>query len=148
MYCTRTHRILDDVHEGESAEAALARNADGSGDGLVVIGLGEAFQRQEDAAKTEPLEITAEEFDDKLNIMQPRGWVPGVGDGHSSFKIGEPYIGSVHSIYAKLNGRYFTFRDNVRMPHDDILAKVFHSGAYRGERDGDAAVAVDYERPR
>lgn len=134
VYCTRTNRVLDDVRPGETPEEAIARYAEEFGGELVVVGLGEAFRLQEEAAKTEPSEISGEEFDDKLNILPPRGWVPGFGDGASSFKICEPYIGKVHSIYAKLNGRFFTFRDDVRMAHDDILAKVFHSAAYRGER--------------
>lgn len=136
MYCTRTNRILDDVQEGETPEQAIARYADEFGDGLKVVGMLEAFRLQEDAARTEPEEISEAEFDDKLNILPPRGWVPGRGGGPSSFKICEPYMGSVHSIYAKLNGRYFTFRDDVRMAHDDILAKVFHSPAYRGRESG------------
>lgn len=120
------------MHPGETPEEAIARNADEEGGNLVVVGIMEAFRLQEEAAKTEPTEISEAEFVDKLNILPPFGWVPGFGDGPSSFKISEPYIGKVHAIYAKLNGRYFTFRDNVRMRHDDILAKVFHSGAYRG----------------
>jgi hypothetical protein len=127
--------VLDDVQQGETPEEAIARYAEEYGGDLVVVGIVEAFRLQEEAAKTEPEEISAAEFDDKLNILPPRAWVPGFGDGASSFKIGEPYIGRVHSIYARLNGRFFTFRDDVRMAHDDVLAKVFHSAAYRGERD-------------
>lgn len=130
--------MLDDVHQDETAEAAIARSADGFGDGLVVVSIVEAYRLQEEAAKTEPEEISAEKFDDMLNILPPVGWVPGVGDGPSSFKISEPYTGRVHPVYAKLNGRYFTFRDDVRMKHDDILAKVFHSAAYRGEKRDEA----------
>lgn len=140
--------MLDDVGVGETPEEAIARYAEEYGGDLVVVGIVEAFRLQEEAAKTEPEEISGEEFDDKLNIMPPRGWVPGYGEGPSSFKIGEPYIGRVHSIYARLNGRFFTFRDDVRMAHDDILAKVFHSGAYRGERpeEGEKGVLPTRER--
>lgn len=134
VYCTRTHRLLDDVDAGELPEEAIARCRESADDELVVISMQEAFKRQENAARTEPEEISGEHFEEMLNILPPRGWVPGVDGGASSFKISEPYIGNVHSIYAALNGRYFTFRDDVSMAHAEICAKVFHSEAYRGDR--------------
>lgn len=136
------------MHPGETPEEAIARNSDVEGGNLVVVGIMEAFRLQEEAAKTEPTEISEAEFDEKLNILPPRGWVPGFGDGPSSFKICEPYIGNVHDIYAKLNWRFFTFRDDVRMVHDDILAKVFHSAAYRGEKAEEAKKGAEPPRDR
>lgn len=143
VYCQPQHRLLDELQPGETAEAAMARFSD-EFEGLMVIDIVEAFRRQEDAAKTEPEEITAEEYKEKLDILPPVAltWSPGSG----SFKICEPYIGGVHSIYARLGDRHFTFRDMVTMKHDEICTKVFHSAAYRQGREGGVTAGTPHSK--
>jgi len=137
VYCEPEHRLLDELQPGETVAEAIGRFSD-EFEGLVVIEMEEAFRRQDDAAKTEPVEVTEAEYAEKLDLLPPIGlvWTRAAG----SFKLMEPYIGGVHEIYARLGGRYFRFRDLVTMQHDDICAKVFHSAAYRQGREGEAAV--------
>ena len=132
VYDPVTHRVIDFVKPSESEQAALARLAE-YGPNLVVLPLAEAWQRHEDAAKTEPVEITEAQFHEMLNVLPPVAWTRD-GNGES-FKMSERTTGAITAIYVALNGRHFTFSDDIRTPHKDCCARVFHSLAYRSHKD-------------
>jgi hypothetical protein len=129
VYCTRTNGLIDIIQDDAPDDVAIARAGTEYGPDLVVIDLWEATQRQEAADKSEPVEITAERFDEMLNILPPVGWTT-TGNGES-FKMCERYRGRITSIFVKLNQRHFTFMDSISLPHDECCTKVFRSAAYR-----------------
>jgi hypothetical protein len=127
-YCTRTHRVIDFVKPGETNEAALARLAEYGRD-LVILPLDEAVARHEAAFKSEPVEIAETDWNSALNVLPPVRWTrDGFGE---SFKMSERLTGAITAIYVQLNGRYFSFNDDIRMPHAECCRRVFHSQAYR-----------------
>lgn len=127
IYSPERRWIVDYVRADESDVAAIARLSGQYGEGLVALEEDAAHARLEDDCRTEPEEITSREYDEMLNILQPVGWTDGMS---ASFKVSEPITGSVHPIYVKIIDRFFTFQDNVRMPHHEVCAKVMASEAY------------------
>ncbi len=121
--------LIDTCLPGQdSAEAKLARHATHYGTDLIILPFAEAWQRHETAAKSEPEEISSEQWHYALNVLPPVSWHDGFGE---SFKISERTTGSITSIYVRLNDRHFTFSDDIRTPHDKCCKRVFHSPAYR-----------------
>ena len=78
-------------------------------------------------------EITAERFNDMLEVLPPLGWVFSESGREQSFKLMEMYCGNVTDIFAKSGDRYFQLRDHVTLPHGDIMKQV------RGYTDTDTA---------
>ena len=81
------------------------------------------FKRHHDAAlKTAPEVITAEQFNDALEILPPLGWVR---DGtRESFKLCEMYSGNITDIYARIGADYYRFRDVASLPHAEIMGRI------------------------
>lgn len=75
-----------------------------------------------EALRTAPVEITEAEWDEALNVLPPMKWqqLRGV----ESFRMSEFYSGTMTSIYAKCDGRYWTFRDDAYMDTADLVTKV------------------------
>lgn len=141
VFCEATNNLIDFLHAGETSAEAVGRLSDEYGELLVVIPTDQAMKRHEQAAKTPPEEITEERFNDMLNVLPPVDWtITGNGE---SFKMSERYTGSITSIFVKLNQRCFTFRDTIKLPHDDCCARVFHSEVYRAPKAAEAARAAD-----
>lgn len=63
-------------------------------------------------------EITAEQYDDALNILPPLQWTGG------GFFCLEAYSGTLHSFYQELDGRYFTSLQSIKAPRADILESL------------------------
>ena len=133
VYNPDTHSVVDFVKSSETERDALARLAE-YGPNLIVLPLAEAWQRHEDAAKTEPTEITEAHWHEMLNVLPPVAWTRD--SNGESFKMSERTTGAITAIYVALNGRHFTFSDDIRMPHKECCARVFHSPAYRSGKDG------------
>ena len=70
----------------------------------------------------DPVEITEEQFWDALECLPPEGWINRQHE--ESFKMCEYYSGNITSIYARVDGRYWTFKDVGTKSHADIIAKV------------------------
>jgi hypothetical protein len=51
------------------------------------------------------------------------------GDGES-FKISERLSGVITAIYVSIGQRYFTFNDDIRLPHRECCQRVLASAAY------------------
>lgn len=124
VFCTATGNIIDYVREGagETDEAAVARLTKEYGTALSAMPAYEAQDLYEARFKSPIEEITAERFDDGLNVLPPCAWTRA--RGAESFKISERIAGSVTAIYAAMGGRYFRFQDSIRMPHTDICERV------------------------
>lgn len=88
------------------------------------------FDAMENSAKTEPQEVERAEFLRMLNILPPITWINRIDS--ESFKLSEPMIGCVGSIYARISrpagdgeieDRYFSFIDHLLTPHAQIVAR-------------------------
>lgn len=135
VFCTETNAVIDHVRSGEDHAAACARLAE-YGTSLTVLPLSLAWKRHEDAHRTPPSEVTAAHYDDMLNILPPVAWTRDANG--ESFKMSERLTGMVTAIYVNLNDRFFTFNDNIRMPHAECCRVVRFSEAYlRPGRDSD-----------
>jgi len=78
-------------------------------------------------ACTDPVEITADEYDDALGVMPPLN--PTRIPGSASFMLREMYVGSVTTIYVCLESgdgpaRCFKFRDKFTLTHRQVLERV------------------------
>lgn len=82
------------------------------------------YDKLHDAAlRTEPEEITEEEFFEALNVLPPMKWHCLLGV--ESFRMCEFYSGTITTIYARTDdGRYWKFMDDAYMPTADVVAKV------------------------
>lgn len=69
-------------------------------------------------------EITAERYDDMLNILPPHRWIKK--NGAESFICPEPIIDGVHDYFVKLKCRYFVKPCRIRnVTHDQIVEEAF-----------------------
>jgi hypothetical protein len=76
----------------------------------------------EETFKTNPAEITAEQYQYGLEVLPPVDWIQANG---SSFKMSERQYGNITTIYCSLlidrQRRYFSFNDNITLPHEQII---------------------------
>ncbi|WP_072387082.1 hypothetical protein [Hyphomicrobium sp. CS1BSMeth3] len=138
IFCTRTKRVID-VCKGDADAVAdrLQSLTRDYGPDLVVLAWDDAWQRMEAAAKTEPVEINEEAWDYALSVLPPLGWR---NDGsRESFKVCEPVLGTLVSIYVRLGDRRFTFIDSARLRHDECCGRVAASRAFLDDPAEDKA---------
>jgi hypothetical protein len=128
IYCTKEETIIDYVREGETAQEAIKRLAEW-GTALTPMPVADAVNRMEEAFRSEPEEITAEQWHYALNVLPPVAW-RSTPNGES-FKMSERTVHSITAIYVLMNDRYFSFHDSIFTPHDECCRKVFESCAYR-----------------
>ncbi len=88
----------------------------------IKLRIDEAWNLYEDAAITEPEEITEEEFDWLLNVLPPKNWWHG--SNCESFMMIEHDRGSVTRICVRDRQKYYKFRDRVSLTPYQILDKV------------------------
>ncbi|MEX0446588.1 hypothetical protein [Xenorhabdus sp. SGI246] len=79
---------------------------------------------REQAAKTAPQEITLLDYMDALAVLPPQDWQCDQRKGSESFKLAEMYFGNVTYIYAKVDGKYFKFRDLCTLSHVQIVSRI------------------------
>lgn len=128
VYCLRTHRFIDLVSDRATAETALAQFMPEYGPNLVVLDYPDAVACHDAALRTSPEEITAAKWQEMLEILPPLDRRTTT-DAHS-FKLVDPLSGSITSIYVALGERYFTFNDNMDLPHAACCARVRASAAF------------------
>ena len=85
----------------------------------------DVYAEAEASCKTEPVEIMEDEFLKALNVLPPVRWTQR--SDSESFKISERLYGSITAIYARLGNRYYTFSDNITLPHDDVISRIRQS---------------------
>jgi len=73
------------------------------------------------AARTDPVEITDQEYIEALEVLPPLDWHGG--RGKESFKSSEFFVSNITSIYVNLGTRYFTFRDVATLSHQEIMSR-------------------------
>lgn len=127
-----TKSIIDFVKPTETNEQALLR-LERWGPGLIVLAYDDAIAIHENAAKTEPAEITPERWEDMLCVLPPASW-RNTG-AEESFKLSERKTGLITSIFVRLEDRYFTFDDDIRTPHATCCDRVRQSHAFMNPSD-------------
>jgi hypothetical protein len=70
---------------------------------------------------TGPVEITAERFDEMLNVLPPMKWRGG--RGAQSFMMCEFTYADITDIFCEIRGRYFTLSDSCTLTHEDIMQR-------------------------
>ena len=86
-----------------------------------IIPFDEAIKIKDEANKKPVKEITEQEFWEMLEVLPPLGWKHGANC--ESFKMSEMWSGNITDIYARIDKRYFTLRDDVRTSHDEIMRR-------------------------
>ncbi len=112
--------VLVGHYSGETLEKIRLRHPDAA--------LGEwddVYAEIEASCKTEPIAISADEFLKALNVLPPVRWTQR--SDSESFKILERLYGSITAIYARIEDRYYTFSDNIALPHDEVVSHIRQS---------------------
>lgn len=101
----------------DSEEALVARAKERYPGKTVKAGL---FEEVCDSYEPDPTihEITAEAFDRAMNVLPP------VKLTACTFMSPEPISGSITSVYAEVDGRFFSFSGPFSMSESDILGRV------------------------
>lgn len=76
----------------------------------------------DDAYRTEPEQITEEEWIEALEVLPPMKW--GRALGVESFRMSEFYSGNITSIYARVGDSCWKFRDDAYMPIEEISRRI------------------------
>lgn len=74
------------------------------------------------SAKSEPQEITHEEWDDALNVLPPLRWINRMGA--ETFRMSEFYCGTVTNTYVRIGERYAKWRDDISVTHDELARRA------------------------
>lgn len=102
---------------GETLEALKARYPNAQ------LGtIEEVTQIKERALRSDPVQITEDQYFYALECLPPLDWQ--VRGGGESFKMVERYSGRMTNIYAKLGNTYWQLMDVDTLPHAEIMAKV------------------------
>lgn len=125
VYCEATKRPIDYLPKGTTEVPQRLREV--YGDRLIIVSVEQAYQRQQDAAKTPVEEITERKWTYALEVLPPMAW-RNTGT-RESFKMSEFVVGDVTAIYVRLGGggapdRYFTFHDVYRLSHEQCCDRV------------------------
>lgn len=88
---------------------------------LVVMGGNEAYLIYCDKFKTEPVEITEEQFRYFLEVLPPCKWVRN-GDTESFF-MSERTAGNITAHLVRIGKRYYKFEDEDTLSHEDKVRK-------------------------
>lgn len=109
--------ILRGYYGGKTLDEVQAEHPDAT-----LMSMDALTTAQENALRTEPVQITEEEYMDALEVLPPLDWV--IHGRTQSFKFVERFSGAVTSIFAKKNGAHWTFRDVDTLTHEEIMARV------------------------
>ena len=88
----------------------------------VVMDFDEAWKHKTESCKSEPVEITKEQWWEMLEVLPPVAWTNR--RGAESFKMSERYCGDITAIYCRIGEKYYSFSDSIRMEHEKIVQKV------------------------
>ena len=67
-------------------------------------------------------EITAEQFDDALNVLPPCKWT--MEGAYQSFHVSELVFADIANWFAKYGARYFRFDDKRSLTHREVMQRV------------------------
>lgn len=89
---------------------------------VCMMGIRECTAGREAFVITEAKEIDQTRYMDMLEVLPPLDFV---NTGRtSSFKMSEMYSGNITTIFVRVAGRYFEFKDRVTLTHSEILSRV------------------------
>lgn len=111
----------------EINKSSLADYEQRYGAGNVIIMDSETLRQARRAASiTKPVEITADQFEEMLNILPPKNWRQG--GGWESFMMVEHQTDDITGIYVHVRqgagSRYFAFYDSCKIHVPEIQEKV------------------------
>lgn len=87
-----------------------------------LMGVDELNRLTDEVFRTEPEQITVEQWIEALECLPPMKW--GSILGVESFRCSEFYSGSITAIYARVGDSCWKFRDNAYMPMEEISRRV------------------------
>ena len=102
---------------GETLEEIQHRYSD-----VIVMSFQEYNSTRERMMRSDPVEITREQYMSALGALPPMRW--GTALGVESFRLSEFYSGHMTNIFARCGGRYWQFMDDAYMPAEEIAHKV------------------------
>ena len=117
-----------------------------AGRSIVLMSMQEFNRQHDDALRTEPEEIAAEDWQRALEVMPPMKWQT-LG-GVESFRMTEFYSGSITTIYAKCDGRHWKFMDDADMPTEQVVAKVLTASVLKRNAAGPVISKIQYKAAR
>ena len=87
----------------------------------------DALARQHEHWRSDPVEITYDEFQEALNVLPPEDW--NTWTMTESFKMSERTSGAITAIYVRIGSepdqaRYYCFSDSFTMKHTAIVRLV------------------------
>jgi len=92
--------------------------------GLVLM-TNEALEQVRYELNRKPVkEISEERFTVMLEVLPPIKWQNPGNNAGKSFQMEEYFLGGVVDIYVQWNGRFFEMRDDMDMPHEEIINLV------------------------
>jgi len=89
---------------------------------VVVMDIERACKKIDDKNKTKPKEINYQVFENMLCELPPENWTQK--ESTESFIFPEYYSGIITDIYARINNKYYTFRDSAKLTHNQIINKI------------------------
>ena len=122
IFCTTTSRIIDLVPDHNDGAELLTKYSVDYGNDLIVLDLDVAYERFEQALKSDPVEITEERWYEMLGVLPPVAWRHDASG--ESFKISERTAGSITAIFVRVGSRFFEFSDTITLPHQECTARV------------------------
>lgn len=123
-----TNRVIDIIPQGSDGARWFEVHGNEYGDNLIVLPFEEGAKRYEDSFKTEPKEISLDDWTYALEVLPPVAW-KWIGQDES-FKMCERTAGAMTAIYVRIGDRYFHFVDDIRTPPADCVARVRASKAF------------------
>ncbi|WP_413484594.1 hypothetical protein [Morganella psychrotolerans] len=84
---------------------------------------------REQAAKTDVSEITEKKYNERLSVMTPYDRQGAFGS--ETFKLMDMYLGNITDIFIRIDGRFFTFRDECYLAHSQIISRIYESAIWR-----------------
>ncbi|MCP2234015.1 hypothetical protein [Erwinia aphidicola] len=115
--------LVDGVYRASpEATAWTLEQLNADGGNFEMVTFEEAYQRHCDTYILAPVEISAERFNDMLELLPPLDW--HIGASSQSFRLMEMTCVNVTAIFAVYGGRYFELCDRVTLTHDEIIGKI------------------------
>ena len=89
---------------------------------VVIMDIDRACKMIDDKNKTKPKEINYQQFENMLCELPPENWIQK--ENTESFIFSEYYSGIITDIYARINDKYYAFRDSANLTHNQIINKI------------------------
>lgn len=126
FYQPSTVTVIDSVNPetglGRFGKRTLAQTREKYGDEVIELPAADFPQLHYEHWRSEPHETTRDWWEYAIGVLPPEGYVSD--ERGTSFKMCEYTSIDITSIYAKLRGKFYAFRDRYSLPHAGIMARV------------------------